>query len=64
MTQMVEYPAGAGRVCVVREPHAPLKYGAHSVVGRCGKVGKETVCHCLRLVGAHSTLAGADNQDK
>ena len=57
---MVECPAGTGRVCVMEEAHAPLRYGAHSAVGRCGEVDKEIACHCLRLVGAHSTLAGAE----
>ena len=63
VTQMVlvEYPAGAGRVCVTREAHGPLKYGEHLVVGRCGEVGKEIASHCLHLVvGGHSILAGAE----
>ena len=57
VAQMAEDPVGAERLCVSGEAHAPLKY---AVVSRCGEVGKEIACHCLRPVGGHSTLAGAE----
>lgn len=57
VAQMAEDPVGAERLCVSGEAHAPLKY---AVVSRCGEVGKEIACHCLRPVGGHSILAGAE----
>lgn len=57
VAQMAEGPVGAERLCVSGEAHAPLKY---AVVSRCGEVGKEIACHCLRPVGGHSILAGAE----
>lgn len=57
VAQMAEDPVGAERLCASGEAHAPLKY---AVVSRCGEVGKEIACHCLRPVGGHSILAGAE----